>query len=142
MLAMVLAACLWLSPVPGAVVAGYDPGQGFAGHWGVDFGVEEGTDVAAPADGVVTFAGTVAGMRSVTILVGSDLRISVSYLSSIGVSSGDAVAAGQFVGRSGRAHGEERLHVSVRVGGRYVDPERYFLCNRDEPGTIRLLPDR
>jgi septal ring factor EnvC (AmiA/AmiB activator) len=78
-------------------------------------------------------------MNSVTILTIDDVRVSLSYLSSIDTSAGTRVAAGTIVGRSGLAHGESAVHVSVRVGGEYVDPIGHLRCRS---GTIRLLPDR
>ena len=138
-LTIVLSLCLALPPVDGPVVAGFEPSTGYAGHWGVDIGADLGSEVSAPAAGVITFAGRVAGMKSVTIRLDERVRVSLSYLSSIDVSVGDRVEAGAMVGRSGLAHGEQALHVSVRVGGVYVDPIPYLSCPR---GTIRLLPDR
>jgi murein DD-endopeptidase MepM/ murein hydrolase activator NlpD len=138
-ISFVLAVCLVLSPVDGPVIAGFEPSLGYSGHWGVDVAADLGSEVRAPADGVVTFAGQVAGMKSVTIRLGEQVRVSLSYLSSTEVSVGDHVEAGAVVGRSGLAHGEHALHVSVRVGGVYVDPVAYLSCPR---GTIRLLPDR
>ncbi len=120
-------------------MAGFDPSTGYAGHWGVDIAAQPGSEVRAPDSGVVTFAGRVAGMRSVTIRMGDGLRVSLSYLSSIEVSAGERVRAGTVVGRSGLAHGEPALHVSTRIGGTYVDPIEYLRCRS---GTIRLLPDR
>ncbi|MDH3308690.1 MAG: peptidoglycan DD-metalloendopeptidase family protein, partial [Acidimicrobiia bacterium] len=87
----------------------------------------------------VTFAGRVAGMRSVTIRVNDELRVSLSYLSSVAVSVGDRVPAGRIVGRSGLAHGEPAVHMSTRIDGTYVDPMGYLRCRS---GTIRLLGDR
>ncbi len=138
-IATLLSLCLTLPPAPGVVVAGFEPGERFEGHWGIDIRAEAGTEVVAPARGRVTFAGQVAGMRSVTVLVEERIRISLSYLSSVDVSVGDSVNAGSVIGRSGRAHGEDALHMSVRVGGSYVDPLAYLNCRS---GTIRLIPDR
>ena len=66
-----LAAVCLVAPVNGPVIAGYSPVGQYGGHWGVDYGVPTGTEVKAPASGRVTFAGSVAGMRSVTIEPGS-----------------------------------------------------------------------
>ena len=138
-ISFVLALCLVLSPVDGPVIAGFEPSPGYSGHWGVDIAADPGSEVRAPAAGVITFAGQVAGMKSVTIRLDEEVRVSLSYLSSTEVAVGDRVEAGAMVGRSGLAHGEHALHVSVRVGGAYVDPIPYLSCPR---GTIRLLPDR
>lgn len=139
MLALVLALCLTLPPIDGPVVAAFEPSSGFAGHWGIDIAAPPGSEIRAPEDGLVTFAGRVAGMNSVTILITADVRVSLSYLSSIEIPAGTRVGAGTVVGRSGIAHGEPALHVSVRVGDDYVDPIGVLRCLR---GTIRLLSDR
>jgi septal ring factor EnvC (AmiA/AmiB activator) len=78
-------------------------------------------------------------MKSVTIRLSDDIRISLSYLSGIRVRVGERVHEGQIVGWSGRAHGEGGLHLSVRDGYRYIDPAPFLHCAH---GTIRLLPDR
>lgn len=139
LVSILLALCLVVPPVPGPVVAPFQPTDSHAGHWGVDLSAPEGSEVMAPAPGVVSFAGEVAGMKSVTIRVSGDLRVSLSYLSSVGVRVGEHVAAGQVLGWSGRAHGERGVHLSVRVGGRYIDPIPFLRCAN---GTIRLLGDR
>jgi murein DD-endopeptidase MepM/ murein hydrolase activator NlpD len=138
-LTLVLALCLTLPPIDGPVVARFEPSAGYAGHWGIDIAAQPGSAIRAPGTGLVTFAGRVAGMNSVTILTTDDVRVSLSYLSSIGVSDGTRVSAGRIIGRSGLAHGEPAVHVSVRVGDDYVDPIGYLRCRS---GTIRLLADR
>lgn len=127
----------WSPPVPGPVTAVYAPGAGFEGHWGVDFATAPGAVVRAPLSGRVSFAGTVAGVRSVTIAPDETHRVSVSFLSSSSVTEGAMVAAGTPVGTSGWAHGDEAVHLSVRVAGRYVDP----MSCRATRGSLRLLPD-
>ncbi|HEY5650909.1 MAG TPA: M23 family metallopeptidase [Acidimicrobiia bacterium] len=139
LVSIMLALCLVLPPVPGPVVAPFEPAGSYAGHWGLDLSAPDGSAVVAPLSGVVTFAGEVAGMRSVTIRSSDDIRISLSYLSQVHVRAGERVAAGQIVGRSGRAHGEDGVHLSVREGTRYVDPAPFVRCAN---GAIRLLPDR
>lgn len=138
-LTIVLALCLAMPPVDGPVVGAFAPSPEYAGHWGVDIAAPPGSIVRAPDGGVVTFAGTVAGTNSVTIRVSHDVRVSLSYLSSIEVPTGSMVAAGTVVGRSGLAHGDSAVHLSVRIGNEYVDPIGYLKCRR---GTIRLLFDR
>lgn len=134
----IVAVCLAL-PGGWVVEAPYAPGPRYSGHWGVDFAVAEGSAVPAPVAGEVTFAGTVAGMRTVTITTSDGARVSLSHLGRVVVAAGDLVSVGDVVGRSGRAHGREAVHLSVRVNGRYVDPDAYLRC-RD--GVIRLLPTR
>ena len=127
-------------PVDGPIIAGYAPVGRYAGHWGVDVAASPGTTVAAAAPGRVTFAGTVAGRRSVTVDHGGGIRTSVSYLALIDVAVGRIVAAGDPLGRSGRAHGREAVHFSVRVDGEYVDPAVWLVCLRSPFRGLRLAP--
>ena len=138
-LALALVLCLSIPPIEGPVVTGFAPSHRYDGHWGVDIASPYGSAVSAPEAGVVSFAGRVAGMRSVTIRTDDGLRVSLSFLSSIEVSAGERVSAGMIVGRSGLAHGEAAVHMSIRIGQTYVDPMGYLGC---PTGTIRLLPDR
>lgn len=138
-LAAVLTFCLQ-APVPGELTAPFAPTGRYAGHWGLDLAAQPGSPVRAPAAGIVTFAGSVAGMQTVTIDHGQRMRSSVSYLESINVRAGDEVAAGALVGRSGPGHGEPQLHLSVRVDGNYVDPAPYLVCGGGEFGRLYLLP--
>ena len=78
--------------------------------------------------GVVTFAGSVAGMISVTIEPVPGFKVSVSYLSSRLVRSGQQVNRGTIVGRSGSPHGVAGVHLSTRIGGSYVDPRSRLGC--------------
>ena len=75
-------------PVQGPIVRGFAPIGRFAGHWGVDIAVAEGTAVRAPGPGVITFAGLVAGMLSVTVDHGGGVKTSLSHLGSIAVEYG------------------------------------------------------
>jgi murein DD-endopeptidase MepM/ murein hydrolase activator NlpD len=141
---LIVVAAVWWSAVtppcgtpPGEVVREFAPVGAYAGHWGVDFATGQGSEVVAAADGVVTFAGSVAGVRTVTVLHEGSLRASYSYLDEIAVAVGDSVRAGDVLGRSGVDHGVGAVHVSARVGGVYVDPMFMFSCER---GTIRLSP--
>ena len=132
-------ACL-MAPVEGPVLEPYAPTGAYAGHWGVDFAAVPGTVVVAPLDGRVSFAGSVAGMLTVTIERG-DLKVSVSYLSEVLVTVGDEVSAGATIARSGSAHGTEALHLSTRIGGRYVDPAPFLACAfRPLSEALRLVP--
>jgi murein DD-endopeptidase MepM/ murein hydrolase activator NlpD len=78
--------------------------------------------VHAAASGTVTFAGSVAGMLSVTVHHGGGVRTSYSYLSAISVASGARLGRGDVVGLSGTDHGSPAVHWSLRVEDRYLDP--------------------
>lgn len=133
----VVAACLFV--LPGPVVMPFAPDGPYAGHWGVDVGSVVGEPVSAPVGGEVTFAGSVVGVQTVTIRHGS-ARISLSYLASLTVETGDIVRRGQQVGTSGIHGGRPAFHLSVRRGDRYVDPQRWACPPGSGGGTLRLLP--
>ncbi|MBU1226185.1 MAG: M23 family metallopeptidase [Actinobacteria bacterium] len=128
-------------PVDGEVVRGFAPQGAYGGHWGIDLAARVGTPVVAVGPGVVTFAGPVAGRLTVTVLHGGEVRSSYSYLSEIAVGTGDRVAAGTVLGRSGLDHETAALHLSVRIGDRYVDPAGWLACADWVPGDgVRLAP--
>lgn len=131
--------CL-LAPIFGQQVGSFAPEGAYAGHWGLDLAASSGSSVRAPLAGTVSFAGSVAGMRTVTILNG-DMKVSVSYLSEVEVASGTRVERGTTVGRSGVAHGTEAVHVSVRIDDQYVDPAPFLECRfRPISEALRLVP--
>jgi murein DD-endopeptidase MepM/ murein hydrolase activator NlpD len=128
-------------PVTGPVIAGYAPIGDYAGHWGVDFAAAPGSEVGAVADGTVTFAGSVAGRLSVSVAHGRGLVTTVSYLSAVSVRKGELVRSGQKLGESGRAHGTDSVHLSLRIDGEYNDPMVLFSCQvGDISEALRLVP--
>jgi murein DD-endopeptidase MepM/ murein hydrolase activator NlpD len=113
-------------PVPGAVVRPFEPPPSpyAAGHRGVDLAAPAGSAVHAAADGVVRFAGPVAG-RGVLVIAHAD-GITTEYepVRPL-VRAGARVAGGQVVARvAGRHAGcaASCLHWGARRGGAYLDP--------------------
>jgi murein DD-endopeptidase MepM/ murein hydrolase activator NlpD len=135
MLALV-ASCLMV--LPGPVIEPFAPVGLYGGHWGVDVDVAEGEVVVAPLDGTVSFAGEVAGVRSVTVRSGQ-YRVSLSYLASVDIGVGAVVRRGDPLGTAGHAHGHAGLHLGLRHGDRYVDPVLFSRCGSGMRGTLRLL---
>ena len=134
----------WIPPVGGAVLRPFvEPiAQYAAGHRGVDFVAAAGSPVRAANDGVVSFAGTVAGAVHVVVAHEGGIRTSYSFLTSADVRVGQRVSRGQVVGRaggSGDAHGAGILHFGVRIGERYLDPMLLFRP-RDLTQIVRLVP--
>lgn len=131
-------------PVHGPVIRPFEPPVGpyGAGHRGIDIAVPPGTPVRAAAEGVVAFAGLVAGERFVSIDHPDGVRTTYSWLEGIEVVAGVPVARGQILGRSGQGHpGIEppHLHFGARFAGSYIDP--MLLLRRDGAvGLIRLAP--
>lgn len=101
------------------------------GHRGIDVAAPAGTPVRASADGVVTFAGSVAGNRSVTVDHGSELLTTYSFLDEIAVKRNDEVTLGTVVGTVGSGHPGSSLprhvHLSARRSGVYFDPIELYL---------------
>lgn len=111
-----------------------------AGHRGVDLRAMAGTPVRAPADGVVSFAGTVAERPVLSLRhasVGSRALMSSFEPLDAAVRPGQLVRAGQVIGWVGRGgHCDSRcLHWGLRLGGVYVDPLGWLAA------SVRLLPD-
>lgn len=135
----VAAICL-VPPVDGPMIDGYSPSGQYGGHWGVDYEATLGDPVDAPASGIVTFAGSVAGMQTITIQPVTGFKVSVSYLSGIDVSAGDYVRRGLRIGRAGVEDGASGVHLSTRIGGRYVDPATQMGCRSTEiTRALRLV---
>jgi murein DD-endopeptidase MepM/ murein hydrolase activator NlpD len=109
-----------------------------AGHRGVDLVAEPGAEIYSPTDGVITFAGDVAG-RGVVVIRHGDLRSTLEPVIPA-VAAGDAVAAGALVGVVEAGHAPclpgTCLHWGVRVNDEYVDPMLLLVAKP----RIRLLP--
>ncbi len=147
----------WLRPVDGPVVHPFEePATVYAaGHRGADLAAAPGTPVRAANDGVVSFAGDVAGTLHVTVAHAGGLRTSYSFLSAVSVRTGQAVARGDVLGTTGGTgpdHDGTVLHLGLRVGDRYVDPMQLFrpddltrlvhLVPADEPSESSWSPAR
>jgi murein DD-endopeptidase MepM/ murein hydrolase activator NlpD len=133
----------WRAPVDAPVVRGFEPPRTRfgPGHLGIDYAVGPGSAVRAVGDGVVTFAGSVAGTRHVVVSHG-DLRTSLSFLATVTVRRGQRVAAGDVVGTSGGTgpgHDGSVVHLGLRRGERYLDPAALF-APPDLARAVRLVP--
>jgi murein DD-endopeptidase MepM/ murein hydrolase activator NlpD len=131
-------------PVDGPVLRPFDsPEEPFgAGHRGIDIGAPAGTFVRAPADGVVAFAGKVAGSLFVSVDHPDGVRTTYSWLSSVEVRAGDAVVRGHVLARTGLGHpgvDPPHLHFGARYAGAYLDP-MLLLERGGVVGLIRLAP--
>jgi murein DD-endopeptidase MepM/ murein hydrolase activator NlpD len=129
----------WPVPPPIRVVSPFraPPTPYAAGHRGIDLQAEVGATVVAPADGVVSFAGGVAGRGVVSIDHGAGVVSAIEPVDGM-VAAGMAVAAGDAIGTvSAGGHCEARcVHFGVRVHGEYVSP---FLFLGGLPRAV-LLP--
>ena len=102
------------------------------GHRGVEFATPSGTTVHVVAAGTVTFAGAVAGRRFVTVTIPTGAQVTYGYLGSIAARSGQVVMPRAVVGVTG-----DPLLLTVRIGGRYVDPQQFLGTPR---WPARLIP--
>ena len=101
-----------------------------AGNRGLEYATSPGDPVRAIGDGLVVFAGPVAGNLAVTVLHLDGLRSSYSYLAEVLVDVGQRVGQGEVLGWAGAM-----FHLGVRAGGTYVDPATLF-----RPTSVHLVP--
>lgn len=103
----------------------YNGGPYNAFHTGLDIGGTTGTDIFAPAPGVVVFAGPLTVRGNATMIDhGWGVYTGYMHQSEIFVKVGERVEPGQLIGKvgaTGRADGPH-LHWEVWVGGVQVDP--------------------
>jgi hypothetical protein len=116
-------------PVSGAVLRPFEPPRTSfgSGHRGVDLAAVPGAAVGAAAAGTVTFAGTVAGTRWVSVAHADGVVTSYGPIGAVEVSRGQVVGAGQGLGRlavGGHGAGDHDLglHWGARRDGVYLDP--------------------
>jgi len=134
----------WLRPVEGLVVRPFEePASRYGpGHRGADLAASPGTVVRVANDGVVSFAGSVAGSLHVVVAHGGGLRTSYSFLARVDVHTGQTVGRGDplgITGGTGPEHDRNVLHLGLRVGDRYVDPMQLFEPT-DLTELVRLVP--
>ena len=132
-----LLACvsLFAPPVNGTVVQNFRPPPCHycAGHRGVTVAVSEGSPVRAISDGVITFAGDVAGTTYVVLQFAPNLRLTYGRLrdleSSRGVVTvtGDQVIRGQILG-----HTQSLVYLGVRRGIEALNPLPYVGARRGQ----------
>ncbi|MGY1705755.1 murein hydrolase activator EnvC family protein [Geodermatophilus sp. SYSU D00697] len=131
---------LWVPPVDGAVTRPFDPpaDRYAAGHRGVDLAGAPGAAVLAAGDGVVAFAGMVAGRPVVSVDHPGGLRTTYEPVEPT-VGAGQAVARGSPLGTLATGHdgcpAAACLHWGLRRGDTYLDPLALL-----RPPEVRLLP--
>jgi murein DD-endopeptidase MepM/ murein hydrolase activator NlpD len=118
----------WDWPVTGphAIVRPYvaPPTPYGAGHRGVD--LASGTELRAPADGVVHFAGVVVDRGVLSIDHGGGVLSSYEPVTTDLV-AGDVVRRGDVIATIDPGHcSEPCVHLGVRVDGEYVSPLLYL----------------
>ena len=115
-------------PVSGSVTSGFGSRWGRM-HEGIDIAVGQGTPVHAAAAGTVIYAGWMEGYGNlVAIDHGNGLSTAYAHNSSLAVSVGQSVGAGETIsysGSTGHSTGPH-VHFEVRVNGSAVDPLGYL----------------
>ncbi|MEU3597756.1 transglycosylase family protein [Streptomyces sp. NPDC006798] len=123
------------APVDGAIGTAYrKAGSAWSSgyHTGVDFPVSTGTSVKSVANGLVVSAGWAGAYGYQVVVRHDDGRYSqYAHLSALTVRSGQQVASGQRIGRSGNTGNSSgpHLHFEVRTGPGYgtdIDPLAYL----------------
>jgi murein DD-endopeptidase MepM/ murein hydrolase activator NlpD len=132
---------LWSAPLPGVhVTRPFDvlPHRYAAGHRGVDLAGAPGASVLAAGDGVVAFAGMVAGRPVVSVDHPGGLRTTYEPVDP-SVGAGQALARGSPLGTLLAGHAgcpvSACLHWGLRRGEDYLDPLALLA-----PPRVRLLP--
>ena len=128
----------WPLPVAGTITSQFghrvDPITGeVSSHTGTDIACAEGTPILAAAGGIVTVANGLdswGGSYGYYIQIdhGGGLETLYAHCSSICVTTGQQVQAGQvigYVGHTGRATGSH-LHLETRANGTRVDSMQFF----------------
>lgn len=99
-------------------------------HPGVDVGVPIGSPVYATNNGVVEQAGWNAGGYGNWVLInnGNGIETVFGHLSAVEVHSGETVAKGDLIGKSGDTGFSTgpHLHYEVRLNGTAIAPQKYM----------------
>lgn len=104
------------------------------GNRGIEYATTPGTPVQAAADGLVVFAGAVAGGLHVTVRHADGIRTTYSFLATIRVRQGQGVRGGDVVGLAGAT-----LHIGARRGDTYIDPASLW-GRVVAPPEVHLVP--
>ena len=131
-----------VSPVPGAVIGAHfgEYGSWSRYHTGLDFRASYGTPIRAVKAGVVLYAGNSGDWAGnhVAIKHADGMTTMSSHMSSMAVSVGQTVSAGQVighVGQTGRAFGAhlhfELYPAGVKYGDVYkaINPQPWLVAN-------------
>lgn len=130
----------WPTPGPAEVLEAFRPPAVAwgAGHRGVDLRLAAGSPVRCAGDGVVAFAGLVAGRPVVSVDHADGIRTTYEPVEPQ-VRAGQTVGRGQVLGTllaGHRSDGVDALHWGARTGRRsYINPLRLL-----RPAVIRLKP--
>lgn len=118
----------FIKPVSGVLTSRFG-GRWGTTHTGVDIGTATGTNIKAANGGTVIFSGWKGSLgKLVVISHGNGIQTYYGHCSSLLVSAGETVSAGQViakVGSTGRSTGPH-LHFEIRVNGSAINPQSYI----------------
>ena len=118
----------FIKPVSGVLTSRFGARWGRT-HTGVDIGAPTGTTIKAANGGKVVFSGWKGTLgKLVVISHGNGIQTYYGHCSSLLVSAGETVSAGQAiakVGSTGRSTGPH-LHFEIRVNGSAINPQSYI----------------
>ena len=117
-----------IKPISGTITSRYGNRWGST-HTGLDIATASGTSIKAASGGTVTYAGWKGSYGNLVVVShGNGIQTYYAHCSSLLVSSGETVSAGQLiakVGSTGRSTGPH-LHFEIRVNGSAINPQSYI----------------
>ena len=118
----------FVRPAKGVVTSRFGARWGST-HTGTDIGAATGTPIYAAASGTVLFSGWKGTLgKLVVINHGNGIQTYYAHCSSLLVSPGDTITAGQLiakVGNTGRSTGPH-LHFEIRLNGSALNAQNYI----------------
>jgi len=105
-------------------------------HYGIDVYSKKDTELYAPVEGVISFAGRVPGsaglnVTALTITTKEGHQVSINPFASTKLQRGDSVILGQMLGTvsdvGDPSSSESHFHLSLREGGIYKDPTHLLM---------------
>jgi len=118
-------------PVDGTITGVYGSQRFYNGdpsrpHYGIDIAAPSGTDIVAPASGVVTLANDDMFWEGGLVFIdhGQGFTSAFLHLSGVDVAVGDVVERGQVIGQVGAGGRSTGAHLDWRIKwhNRYIDP--------------------
>jgi septal ring factor EnvC (AmiA/AmiB activator) len=121
-----------LTPAVGRILRRFGQSSDGSRSQGLTFSTRAGTQVVAPRDARIQYAGLFRTYGNMLILdVGEDYLVVVSGLDALYPEAGQKVLAGEPIGRmAARSQPAPELYLEVRKAGQPVDPEGWLAKGR------------
>jgi len=114
-------------PLRGNLRGGFGSVASGASNTGIDLAAPPGSAVHAAADGVVIYAGDLAGYGNTILLRHRDGFVTVyAHAGTLLVKRNDRVGRGQAIAKSGGDAGASPLHFEIRKDAAPVDPAQFL----------------